>query len=229
MKKYFGLSLLVPISILTVVACSKKAMVVNNTNPSNGVGSNLFPFKAGNVWIYQDSLWDSTKTLSRSFSDTAYLTSSTLDYTNSNGGLLYNFVDPKGVFGSCYFGTWHDQNGNGYVLEYDGNGFNPYLFFGTSAAGDSLIDSWKVVSNPACTYNSQQYSYIATTQINGFTCFKNIITTTNCNNINTENYVEYVSSGVGIVRLENWVHDSTGTNKPLYLQYSQTLQKFIPR
>jgi hypothetical protein len=228
MKKYIKLGVLTGMLFFMVAACSKKAVIVNNNNPSNGPGSNLFPFKAGNVWIYQDSLWDSTKTLSSIYSDTAYLTTSTLNYSQANGGLLYNFIDPKGVFGSCYFGTSYDNNGNGLILEYDGNTNSPYIFFATSSAGDSLVDSWRT-PNASCSYSSYQYSYIATTQINGYTCFKNIITTTNCNNINTENYVEYVSPAVGIVRLENWVQDTTGVNKPLYLQYSQTLQKFIPK
>lgn len=229
MNKYIKLSLVSCVLILTIVACNKKAVVVNNNYPSNGTGSNLFPLKAGNQWIYADSLWDSTKTLSKSYLDTAYLTSATLSMAQINGGLLYNFVDPNGVFGSCYFGTSHDINNNGIIIEYDGNNTNPYIFFGTSSKADSLVDYWRDASNPACTYSSQQYSYISTTQINGYTCFKNIISTTNCNNINTENFVEYVSPGVGIVRLENWAQDTTGTNKPLYLQYSQTLQKFIPR
>ncbi len=227
MKKFFGLSVLICLLIFSIVACSKKAVVVNNSYPRNGPGSNLFPFKAGNQWIYLDSLWDSTKTLSKFYSDTAYLTSSTLNMSQINGGLLYNFVDPNGVFGSCYFGTSHDNNNNGLIIEYDGNGTNPYVFFGRSSISDSLVDSWRT-PNASCSYSSEQYSYIATTQINGYTCFKNIITTTNCNNINTENFVEYVSAGVGIVRLENWVQDTTGINKPLYLEYSQTLQKFIP-
>ncbi len=229
MKKYLGFSIFLVVLIVTVVACSKKAVVANNTYPpSNGAGSNLFPFKAGSVWIYQDSLWDSTKTLSKVFADTAYISNNTLRFDLANGGLLYNFIDPKGVFGSCYFGTSTDVNGNGIIIELDYGYSKPYIFFGTATNGDSSIGTWKDASNAACTYNYQQFAFTTSTKINGYNCYKNIITTTNCNNINTENFVEYVSPGVGIVRLENWKQDTTGINKPLYLDYSQTLQQYIP-
>lgn len=229
MKRYFDVSMLLFVLSFSIIACSKRAVVVNNNPPINGPGSNLFPFKAGNVWIYQDSLWDSTKAIAKMHTDTAYISSSTLNNSSVNGGLLYNFVDPHGVFGSCYFGTTADQNGNGYILESDSPYVKSYIFFGMSTSDRIIIDSWQDPSNASCTYSYAQYAYSTPTLINGYNCYKNIITTTNCNNINTENFVEYVSPGVGVVRLENWAHDTTGVNKPLYLQYSQTLQKFIPK
>ena len=229
MKKFLGFSTLLMVLIVTVVACSKKAVVVNNSYPSNGVGSNLFPFKAGNMWIYQDSTWDSTKALDKVFADTAYISTSTIGFSQANGGLLYNFVDPKGVFGSCYFGTTSDLNGNGIIIELDYNNNYPYLFFGTATNGDSSLGTWKDASNASCTLSNQQFAFANPIKINGYNCYKNVITTSNCNNINTENFVEYVSPGVGIVRLENWKQDTTGINKPLYLEYSQTLQQYIPK
>ena len=77
-------------------------------------------------------------------------------------------------------------------------------------------------SNPACTVQDNQYGFASTTTVKGYVCFKNIETNTDCNGVTLETIVAYVAQGVGVVRMEDYVADST-KNNALYLDYSQTL------
>ena len=229
MKKYFALTLLSVSVLLFLVACNKNAVVVNNNNNNNNSNS-LMPLKAGNIWIYQDSTWDSLHALPQVLTDTAYLSTATATSASEPGILFYNFVDYNGWFGPyAYFANASDQYGNSYLLAMDSIGTNPYTYFETAPSDGTLLGSSQDFSNPACLTTYQQFAFASTTVINGYTCYKNFITATNCNNVNVENQVEYVSPGVGIVRFEDWVQDTTLPNKPLYLNYSQTLTKYIPK
>ena len=228
MKKYLAFTLVSVFTILILTACSKNAVVLNNNNNNNNNNSTtLLPLTAGNIWVYQDSAFSSANVVSQVITDSAYVTSAT---TAASGIEFYNFVDPYGWFGPYgYFATASDQYGNNYILEMDSANTSPYTFFETASADQTLLGTGHDFTDPSCVVTYQQYGFASTTLVDGFTCYKNFITGTNCSNVNTENIVEYVSPGVGIVRVEDWEQDTTQASKPLYLSYSQTLTKYIPK
>jgi len=203
------------IACMIIPACNKNS---NNYNPGNSTSS-LWPLKAGNTWIYKDSVF-SDSALQSTYPDTITLTSKT--YADPSSGLLFSeLYNPNGWFGTGSYVSVTPDNST--IYEMDSSTNSPYIFFGTTYGDGVQIGTGADYSNPACPNYFTQYGFISTTSINGYTCLKNIEYTTNCSNVNTEAVVYYVSPGVGVVRMEDYIADSTHNNT-LYLNFSQTLQ-----
>jgi hypothetical protein len=227
MKRYFALTLTSLVVLLSIVACNKSAQVVNYNN--NGANT-LLPLTPGNVWIYQDSVFDSTNLVSNVYTDSAYIGTTTVTSSAEPGVLFYNFVDSFGWFGpSGYLATTTDPYGNGYILQIDSLGGSPYVFFETATADATILGSSQDFSNPSCISTYTQYGFASSYNVNGYTCYRNIGTNVNCNSVTTETIVEYVCPGVGIVRIEDYAQDTSAAGSPLFLDYSQTLTQYIPK
>jgi hypothetical protein len=208
------LSMLLLLVILIAASCSK--------NSTNNNGPILWPLKAGNTWVYQDSVFSSTG-LDSVYLDTATFTSKTL--TDANGVYYANIQEPNGWFGTGgYIGV---DAGNTTIFEWDSLSNGPYIFFQTVLFDGTFIGSGIDDSDPNCPKQGAQYGYATPASIAGYNCLINVEYTTDCNNITKEAVVTYVSPGVGVVRMEDYMADSTNT---LYLDYSQTLHsdKLLP-
>ena len=203
--------------IVLFFGCSKN---ISNSN-NNGficTTSSLWPLKAGNAFLYQDSVFDANNNVIESFSDSAYITNQTV---NINGSVFYGINDSLGWFGTGSYVTVGSSNTSLYMLD-SANASSAYIFF-AEAPGDSyLIASSKDFSNPNCISTDALYGFATTYTIKGYTCYKSVETITDCNNAVTYALVYYVSPGAGIVRIEEYSQNPSNTSQ-LYLDYSQTL------
>jgi hypothetical protein len=190
-------------------SCSKST----NSNPTL-----LWPLKAGDTWVYQDSVF-SDSSLTTTYLDTATITTQTT--TDPNGVLYYGIHDPAGWFGTGGFVTVGSLNTT--IYEWDSLGAAPYIFFQSAPYDGYLVGTGSDMTNPACPMLLAQYGYSTPVMVKGYSCLSNIEYNVDCNNITREAIVTYVSPGVGVVRLEDYSADST-RNFNLYLDYSQTLQ-----
>jgi hypothetical protein len=217
-KKTFICSLLLGGILLAVFSCSK-----NNypSNPGNSTTS-LWPLKAGNTWAYMDSVF-SDSSLTNHYPDTLTINTT----TTTNPGLdFYGFTD------SNPYG-WFPQSGsylavdsyNANIYELDGASTAPYIFFGTALQDGVLLGTGADYTNPNCPRQASQYGFATAVSVGGYSCLKNMQYNVDCNNITQELIVSYVSPGVGLVRIEDYLADSTKNNN-LYLDYSQTLQSY---
>ena len=80
-------------------------------------------------------------------------------------------------------------------------------------------------SNPACPINYTQYGYANPINLDGYSCYLNSeIVQSNCSgNIVLEQTNFYLSQGVGVVRIEDFLTDTVGGLNKYYEDYSQTL------
>lgn len=208
MKRLFAYSLVVV--IVVVVSCNK-----NSSGPDAGHGSNaLFPLTAGDTWYYQDSVFTDTA-FAFAHADTMTVNSQRIQ---DNSGNWYVGVTNSGWFKGGYI--WVDP-GNTTIAEVDSPAFSPYTFFQT-VSQDGPIGTGNDYSNPGCPLQSIQYGYAAPVTIAGYSCLENAEVTTDCNNVIREEVFSYVSPGVGVVRIADFLADSTNGNK-LFEDYSQTL------
>jgi hypothetical protein len=221
MKNFKILSFLVLVVVVVIFACSKSVSnPVLNTNGSTA--NQLFPIKQGNSWVYQDSVFDATQTMINVYVDSMYLKTNTTSYS----GVVFTALnDSLGWFGSKGFIANSADLYNVYAL--DSANSAPYLFFASSGADNSLIASNQDYSNPACFTLDQLYGFITTYTINGNVCYKNISLVKDCNGNVTNTNVVYVSPGIGLVRLENYIQVPGSTSHTLYRNFSQTLTKAI--
>jgi hypothetical protein len=199
------------ISILSV-SCARKSV----TNPET-TKTSLWPLKYGNRWVYVDSLF-SDSSLSNFYFDTAVVLKNTV--TDGSGNIYFEVYDPYGWFGAgSYFSV---DPSNSFINGYDSASNSSYLFFQITSQDETQVGSYTDYTNPACPINDVQYGFASTTNVNGYNCYKNIETNTNCNGVVLETIVTYVAQGAGVVRIEDYVADSTKNNMS-YLDYSQTL------
>jgi hypothetical protein len=192
--------------------------------PGSGPGANaLWPLKAGNTWIYQDSVFTDSSLLN-SYPDT--ITIGTKTISDPSDGLLFYALNDANQYGWFTTGSYIAVDGyNTTIYEYDSLSTSPYIFFQTSNMDGAVVGTGYDNSNLNCPSSSTQYGYATESVVAGYTCVKNVEYTTNCNNITTEAVVTYVSPSVGIVRIEDYAADSTHNNN-LFLDYSQTLKSF---
>ncbi len=202
--------LLFAVVVTGAFSCSK--------NAQNAISATLWPIKPGNTWIYKDSVFSDTA-LTTSYLDTAYIGSAKV--TDASGLHYYDVHDSLGWFGTGgYVGV---DPTNSTIYEWDNQSASPYIFFQTAQVDGQQVGYGTDYSNAACPLQFISYGFVTPTMINGYSCLKNIEYTVDCNNITKEAIVTLVSPGTGVVRMEDWLADST-QNNALYMDYSQTLQ-----
>ncbi|MBS1606336.1 MAG: hypothetical protein JST42_26995 [Bacteroidetes bacterium] len=196
---------------ITIVSCSKRS-----SGPDEGHGaSSLFPLTAGDMWCYQDSVFADTG-LEEIDYDTMTVNSQRVQ---DNFGTTYvGITNPGGWFQGSYIQV---DPSNTTVYEVDSPAYSPYTFF-QAVPQDGPIGTGADYSNPGCPIQSIQYGYSTPVSVAGYSCLKNAEVVTDCNNVIREEIFSYLSPGVGVVRIEDFVADSTNGNK-LYQEYSQTL------
>jgi hypothetical protein len=208
-KALFYIALIISV---ICISCSKS----NNPNPEASKTS-LWPLKYGNSWTYTDSVF-SDSSLSTAYSDTAIVLKTPI--TDNAGNVYLEVYNPNGWFGSgSYFSV---DPSNTFINGYDSASGSAYLFFQIAGQDGTLVGNGTDFSNPTCPVTDNQYGFASTTTIKGYNCYKNIEINTNCNGVALETTVTYVAQGVGVVRIEDYVADST-KNNAIYLDYSQTL------
>jgi hypothetical protein len=207
--------LLLFLSIFILATSCSKPKPVYNTGNGQPI---LWPLRAGGEWIYQDSVFADSG-LQSSNLDTALITIQT--ETDQYGTIYYGISEPSGWFGTGGFVAVDASNTT--IYEVDSANNSPYLFFQAVEQDGQFIGSGYDYSDASCTKQASQYGYVTPTIINGFSCLKNIEYTVDCNNVTKEEVVTYVSPGVGVVRMEDYMADSI-RNNALFMDYSQTLQ-----
>ncbi|HMI61898.1 MAG TPA: hypothetical protein VK518_13350 [Puia sp.] len=202
---------LIVASVSAIVSCNK-----NSSGPNAGHGPNaLFPLTAGDTWYYHDSTFNDTM-LTGFTPDTVTINSQRL--TDNAGNVYVGVTNPRGWFDGSYILV---DPGNTTVYEVDSPAFSPYVFF-QAVGQDGVIGTGADYSNPGCPLQSIQYGYATPVTVAGYSCLKNAEVISDCNNVIREEVISYLSPGVGVVRIEDYVSDSTSGNK-LYEDYSQTL------
>ena len=212
MKKSSVFILIVIVSVLSV-ACHK-----NSTGPSAGYGPNsLFPLTAGDTWYYTDSAF-SDSGLIVAYTDTMVATKNA--YTDPGTGTIFLGVNnPNGWFRGSYIAV---DPSNSAVYEVDSPAYSPYTFFQT-VVQDGAIGTGGDYTNPACPITSVQYGYANPLSVYGYQCYKNAEVITDCHQTVLEEVISYLSPGVGVVRMEDYLTDTTGGVNKFYEDYSQTL------
>jgi hypothetical protein len=216
MKKALSVSALV-IAVIYILSCNKNS---SSGYPSFGPTS-LWPLQQGNVWYYKDSLFTDSA-FTRTYLDTTTTTSSV--YQDPSGLFFVGINDPNGWFGPNGYVSVDPYNTT--IYELDSLNSSPYIFFGTVAQDGTQIGSGTDFTNPACPLTSTLYGFATPVTVNGYSCIRNIQYNVNCNNVNEEITVTYVSPGVGIVRIEDYQANPTDS-AVVYLDYSQTLQSSV--
>lgn len=212
MKRSFAFVLIVVVAVLGV-ACHK-----NSSGPSAGYGPNsLFPLTAGDTWYYQDSAFNDTA-LVAAYKDTMVATKNT-HQDPSTGTIFLGLNNPNGWFRGSYIAV---DPANTAVYEVDSPAYSPYTFFQT-VSQDGPVGTGNDYTNPACAISSVQYGYANPVNVYGYSCYENAEVITNCNNVVLEEIFSYVSPGVGVVRIEDYLTDTTGGKNKFYESYSQTL------
>ncbi|MFP5039653.1 hypothetical protein [Parasediminibacterium sp. JCM 36343] len=227
-KTLQALSFILAVLVLSMASCSKTNYVpiAPATDSTAYTGATLLPVKAGNKWVYKDSVFKSANVVDSTFADTAVITAKTATSSSLQGITFYNFCDSIGWFGkNAYLAPAIDQT-SGYIFQMDSANGLPYTLFQTATIDNQYLGKSNDFTTPTCIHVFLQYGFATKTVVNGFSCIRNITYYSDCSS--TEVIVQYVSPGVGIVRIEDYEKTSS-TNSTLYLSYSQTLQKFIPK
>jgi hypothetical protein len=211
--KFFAFFLIAFIALVSV-SCHK-----NTSGPNPGYGPNsLFPLTSGDTWYFQDSAFLDSGGVD-AFLDTMMATKASVQDPNS-GTIFLGLQDgPRGWFNGSYIAV---DPSNYAVYEVDTPAFQPYVFFQT-VNQDGAVGTGGDYSNPACPLQSVQYGYAAPVQVYGYQCYKNAEIVTDCHNVVVEEVVSYLSPGVGPVRLEDYLTDTTGGKNIMYTNFSSTL------
>jgi hypothetical protein len=214
MKRSLALSL---IGLVTVIAisCSK-----HSSGPSAGYGPNsLFPTTNGDTWYFEDSAFNDTALIT-AYPDTMVATKN--PYTDPTTGLVFlEMNNPYGWFDGSYIAV---DPTNDIVYEADSiSGYQSYIFFALVTADGPIGPSSVDYSNPACPITYTQYGYAAELQEYGYPCYENTELVQDCHSIILEQTNSWVSPGVGVVRIEDYLTDTVGGVNKFYEDYSQTL------
>jgi len=209
---------LIAVVTLFSVACHK-----NNSGPSAGYGTNsLFPTTAGDTWYFVDSAFVDTPnyvvSLAAHYLDTMVATKNA--YQDASGTVYLGMNNPNGWFAGSYINV--DPN-NSYVQEVDSPAFQPYTMFALVNSDGPITNQSVDYTNPACPVYYNQIGYANPVQEYGYSCYKNVELITNCNNTVLEQTNYFLSPGVGVVRIEDYLTDTTGGKNLFYEDYSQTL------
>jgi hypothetical protein len=213
MNKSHALVLIVLSAAALTTACSK-----HNSGPNAGYGPNsLFPLTNGDTWYYTDSAFNDSSLIT-AYADTMVATKNSI--TDQTGMVYLELSDPYGWFNGSYIAV---DPSNFAVYEVDSPAFQPYTFFATVNQDGQIADPYTDISNPACPITYQQYGYAAPYNVYGFSAYKNAEVVTDCHGVVLEETNSYLSPGVGVVRIEDFLTDTTGGKNLFYEDFSQTL------
>ncbi len=203
MARFYLFSILFFLSFME--ACTK---TVADNSAGNIVTAPLWPMKAGNSWVYTDSIFTADGELSTSYADSTFISNKT---ASADGNTFYAYNDSLGWFGASGYVAADATNSSLYVLD-SLNAGSSYLIFSLSAP------------TPSATDYDALYSFTNTFIVNGYSCYKNLEQEKDENGNVVYANVYYVSPGVGLVRIEEY-SISPNTNS-LFRDYSQTLRSF---
>ena len=213
MNKSHALFLIVFGAALTV-ACNK-----HNSGPDAGYGPNsLFPLTNGDTWYYVDSAFNDSGLAVPPYADTMVATKNSV--TDQTGTVYLELSDPYGWFNGSYIAV--DPN-NFAVYEVDSPAFQPYTFFATVNQDGQIANPYTDMTNPACPITYAQYGYANPVNMGNYSAYKNAEVVTDCHGVVLEETNSYLSPGVGVVRIEDFLTDTTGGKNLFYEDYSQTL------
>ena len=211
--------------VFVVFSCNKNTFTSNTPTSPNYADSAdaLWPLKAGNAWIYQDSVFSDSSTIN-SFADTIKIGTLTESF-GGGGPLFYQLIDPNpnGWFTTGSYMAVDAYNTT--IYESDSLSNSPYICFQTALQDGTLIGSANDFVNPTCIGLYSLYGFATETAVANHVCMKNIEYTVDCNHITQEAVVMYISQGIGLVRIEDYLATADSTHR-LYLGYSQTLQSY---
>jgi hypothetical protein len=210
------------LALVSIVFCTALTVACNKhtSGPDAGYGTNsLFPLASGNTWYYTDSAF-SDSSLIVAYADTMVVTKNQI--TDQQSGLIYlELSDPYGWFNGSYIAV--DPSNNA-VYEVDSPAFQPYTFFATvNQDGQIAAPYTDTQTNPSCPITYQQYGYANPVSVYGFSAYKNAELVTDCHGVVLEQTNSYLSPGVGVVRIEDFLTDTTAGKNLFYEDYSQTL------
>jgi hypothetical protein len=211
MKK--SMIVLIVFGAALTIACNK-----NSSGPNAGYGPNsLFPLTNGDTWYYIDSAFNDTSLL-QAYPDTMVATKN--PFTDANGTVYLELSDPYGWFNGSYIAV---DPSNYAVYEVDSPAFQPYTFFATVTQDGQIENPYTDITNPACPITYVQYGYANPVNVSGYSAYKNAEVVTDCHGVVLEETNSYLSQGVGVVRIEDFLTDTTGGRNLFYEDYSQTL------
>jgi hypothetical protein len=205
---------LVAVVIVFAVACNK-----SSSGPSAGYGpSSLFPTTAGDTWYFVDSGWSSDSVAPQYYNDTMVATKNA--YQDASGTVYLEMQNPYGWFDGSYIAV---DPSNAAVYEVDSPYFQPYTMFALVNADGPIAATSTDYTNPACPVYYNQYGYAAPITEYNYSCYKNSEVITNCNGTVLEETDYFLSEGVGVVRIADYLTDTAGGANVFYEDYSQTL------
>ena len=208
---------LIAVVILTV-ACNK-----NNSGPSAGYGTNsLFPTTNGDTWYFVDSAFVDTPNytvrLWTYYPDSMVATKNA--YQDASGTVYLGMNNPLGWFDGAYIAV---DPSNYAVYEVDSPAFQPYTMFALVNQDGPIANQSVDYTNPACPIYYNQIGYANPVQEYGYSSYENVELITDCNQRVLERTNYFLSPGVGVVRIEDFLTDTTGGQNLYYEDYSQTL------
>ncbi len=210
----FSVLFVIGAAAVFLFACSK-----HSSGPSAGYGPNsLFPTTNGDTWYFVDSAFNDSG-LVWTKPDTMVATKAAIQ---DNSGTVYlGMNNPNGWFDGAYIAV---DPSNDAVYEADSStGFQPYTLLALVNADGPISSPQTDYTNSSCPITYQQIGYASQVQEYGYPCYYNVELITDCNNTVLEQTDVYLSPGVGVVRIDDWVTDTTGGVKTFYEDYSQTL------
>ena len=204
------------IGLTTLTFACKK----NNSGPSAGYGPNsLFPTTNGDTWYFMDSAFNDTTGLIVAYPDTMVATKTAV--TDNAGTVYLEMYNPYGWFSGSYISV--DPTNTAVYEEDSITNFQPYTMFALVNQDGPVTQPYVDYANAACPVTYTQIGYAAPVQAYGYSCYKNTEIVTNCSNTVLEQTDYFLSPGVGVVRIDDWVTDTTGGANKFYEDYSQTL------
>jgi hypothetical protein len=219
MKRALAFTLIAVVTVF-VMACHK-----NSSGPSAGYGpQSLFPTTAGDTWYYSDSSFTDTITPGTVTNTAGYLdtmVATKTAYQDPATGLVFlEMNNPYGWFDGAFIAV---DATNDQVYELDSPAYQSYVMFALVNQDGPIANQSVDYTNPACPVYYNQIGYASPVQEYNNSCYKNVELITNCNNVVLEQTNYWLSPGVGVVRIEDWVTDTTGGKNLFYEDYSQTL------
>ena len=205
---------LIGLTAVTIISCNK-----NNSGPNPGYGSNsLFPTTNGDTWYYQDSAFNDSS-LVVAYPDTMVATKAAV--TDAAGTVYLGMNNPNGWFYGSYIAV--DPTNTAVYEEDSTTGFQPYTMFALVNQDGPISQPYVDYSNAACPITYNQIGYASPVQAYGYSCYKNTELVTDCHSNVLEQTDYLLSMGVGVVRIDDWVTDTTAGANKFYEDYSQTL------
>jgi hypothetical protein len=213
MKRFSAFFVIILVTVF-VFSCSK-----HSSGPSAGYGPNsLFPTTNGDTWYFQDSAFNDTA-MTWTNPDTMVATKTAIQ---DNSGTVYlGMNNPNGWFDGAYIAV---DPSNDAVYEADSiSGYQPYTLLALVNQDGPIGAAQYDYSNAACAIEYQQIWYASQVQEYGYPCYYNVELITDCHGTILEQTNVFLSPGVGVVRIEDYLTDTVGGANKFYEDYSQTL------